>query len=492
MLVIVLRSVLFIACLLLSACKPLQILQQSSYRASEFLLSYKNKPIYSIFSVSFFAIGIIAVFVNIWVACGFSVIYSVVSIVFYRKNLKKPLVFTKRVVRLLIAYAVFVIAFAIIQIFITQVYALVFCSVLILLFANFVCKPIEKRIAQGFLIRAEDKIRRINPTVIAITGSYGKTSLKNILAQILSTQYKVCASPKSYNTPMGLARCINENLKDGDRIFIAEAGARYRGDIGEICRFINPKIAVITAIGNQHLSTFKTLKNLQNEKFSIITDSVESVFINGDTVKDILPIPKDKLVTVSGKNGTVKYDEVYIENEEQKFVVYAKNTYTIKCSLLADYMPSTITLALAIAESLGISQKNIKNSINNLKPIAHRLEILYNDKDVIIDDAYNSNESGFISAINLVSSYKNKIKIVITPGVVELGKRQSEINMRLASYAYERVDYLFTYGINAEAIKRGAGDKCEICSSLDECMKRYKSIQGERVVLFENDLPDTY
>jgi UDP-N-acetylmuramyl pentapeptide synthase/DNA-binding XRE family transcriptional regulator len=134
----------------------------------------------------------------------------------------------------------------------------------------------------------------------------------------------------------------------------------------------------------------------------------------------------------------------------------------------------------------------LKPQVRKLECVPHRLELKDNGSAVIIDDAYNSNESGFISAINLVSSYKNKIKIVITPGVVELGKVQSEINDRLARYASERVDYLFTYGVNADAIKRGAGAKCEICSSLNECMKRYKSIQGERVVLFENDLRDTY
>jgi UDP-N-acetylmuramoyl-tripeptide--D-alanyl-D-alanine ligase len=188
----------------------------------------------------------------------------------------------------------------------------------------------------------------------------------------------------------------------------------------------------------------------------------------------------------------VNYSEIRIENGVQKFIVHGKKSYSLACSLLADYVPSMIALAVSIAECLGISQKNIKNSIKALKPIAHRLEILYNDKDVIIDDAYNSNEKGFISAINLLSKYEDKIKVVITPGVIELGKEQAEINSKLAKYASERVDYVFTYGVNANAIKNGAGNVCEVCADLNECMKRYKSIKGERAVLFENDLPDTY
>jgi UDP-N-acetylmuramoyl-tripeptide--D-alanyl-D-alanine ligase len=219
---------------------------------------------------------------------------------------------------------VIVILFAIIQAFIIQLFALAFCSVLILLIANLVCQPIEQRIAKNFLKKAKRKLKLINPTVIAITGSYGKTSLKNILAQILSTQYSVCASPKSFNTPMGLARCINENLKNDDRIFIAEAGARYKGDIGEICNFLSPKIAIITAIGNQHLSTFKSLKTLQKEKFSIISDSVESAFINADAVKDVSYMPKGKNITITGKNEMVNYSEIRIENGVQKFIIHGK------------------------------------------------------------------------------------------------------------------------------------------------------------------------
>jgi UDP-N-acetylmuramyl pentapeptide synthase len=231
---------------------------------------------------------------------------------------------------------------------------------------------------------------------------------------------------------------------------------------------------------------------LYEEKFSLACDTVKTVFVNVDAVSKIPRFNDNKTVVSSGKEGNVTYESVIVDKTTQKFVIKGKYKYDIECSLLADYVPSMLTLAVAVAEQFQISQKNIKNSIKTLKPIAHRLEILYNDKDVIIDDAYNSNESGFISAINLLSTFEDKVKVVITPGVVELGERQSEVNRNLATYAYSRADYLLTYGVNADAIKSGAKEKCEVYANLDECMRRYKSIQGERAVLFENDLPDTY
>ena len=492
MLDLVLRTFVFLTCAILGALKPLQILQQTSYRMREFVCALKNKPLYVILTAIFTVLGVILTLLCIRLAVLFAVVYCAFAVYSYVKNLKKPLVFTKRVSRLLVAYAVITLGLATLQIFLKQLFLFVFCPFLTLIIASFTCLPIEKRIAQSFIKKAEKKLNRVQPTVIAITGSYGKTSLKNALAHILKSQYKVCASPKSYNTPMGLARCINENLSEDDEIFIAEAGARYKGDIGEICRFIRPSVAIITAVGNQHLSTFKTMQNLYEEKFSLACDTVKTVFVNVDAVAKIPRFNDNKTVVSSGKEGNVKYESVIVDKTIQKFVVKGKYKYDIECSLLADYVPSMLTLAVAVAEQFQISQKNIKNSIKTLKPIAHRLEILYNDKDVIIDDAYNSNESGFISAINLLSTFEDKVKVVITPGVVELGERQSEVNRNLATYAYSRADYLLTYGVNADAIKSGAKEKCEVYANLNECMKRYKSIQGERAVLFENDLPDTY
>lgn len=488
----IIRSIVFVLSLVLGVFRPLLILQQTGYRAKEYFVIIKNKPLYSLVSLLCIVFSICLVILNFkWTYLCVVVAYCVFLTVLNLKKTKKPLVYTKRVIRLLIVYGVLVCGLTVMSVFFRWSILFAFCSEVILLVANLICSPIENRIANGFISKAKAKLRRINPIIIAITGSFGKTSFKNVLEHILKSQYKVCASPKSFNTPMGLAKCINENLADDDKIFIAEAGARYKGDISKICRFIRPDIAVITAIGNQHLSTFKTEERLFAEKFSIVCDSVFKVFINTDTVKTV-PYIKDKEVVLCGKSGDVHYSDACIDRVSQSFTVHGKYIHNVSCDLLADYVPSTVNLAVAIAESLGISQKNIKNSIKTLKPIAHRLEILYNDKDVIIDDAYNSNENGFKSAINLLALYTDKIKVVITPGVVELGSEQSVINESLAVYASKRVDWIFTYGTNSFAIKRGGKDKCVICSDLAECMERYKRIQGERAVLFENDLPDTY
>ena len=485
------RIIAFILCSILCLIKPLQVFQQSSYRIKESLTIIKRKPSLLLFTLlSVFAIAL--AFINFYSVYCSSIAISFISLFLYCKALKKTIVKTNRLKRLIAVYGVILAILTVVLIYVKQLFIFAFCPFILLFLSAILIAPLENKIANKFKEKAKQKLQSQKPITIAITGSFGKTTLKNILARILSTQYSVFVSPSNYNTAMGLAKCINETDSLGD-IFIAEAGARYSGDIAEICSLISPKIAVITSITNQHLETFKSEENLKKEKLSILCPSVEYAFFNTDNITNVDYNAFDKKVVLSGKSGDVVYSNVKIKNGKQTFVLNDKEgSMQVECSLLSDYIPSLISTAVSIAKTLGIQEKNIKNAINTLKPIAHRLELLYNGKDVIIDDAYNSNERGFISAVNLLSSFEDKTKVLITPGVVELGKKQEETNERLASYASERVDKIYCYGVNSKAIKRGAKDKCEVCSSLGDCMMRYKKIQGERAVLFENDLPDVY
>ena len=485
------RIIAFILCSILSLIKPLQIFQQSSYRIKESITIIKRKPSLIFFTLlSVFAIAL--AFINFYSVYCSSIAISFISLFLYCKALKKPIVKTNRLQRLLAVYSLILLVLAVLIIKIERLFIFAFCPFVLLFLSAILIAPLEKKISNKFKQKAKQKLQRQNPLTIAITGSFGKTTLKNILANILSTQYSVFISPSNYNTAIGLAKCINETESLGE-IFIAEAGARYSGDIAEICALINPKIAVITSITNQHLETFKTEENLKKEKLSILSPSVEYAFFNTDNITKVDYNSFDKKVVLSGKAGDVVYSNAQIKNGKQIFDLNDReSSMQVECSLLSDYIPSLVATAVSIAKVLGIQEKNIKNAINTLKPIAHRLELLYNGKDVIIDDAYNSNEQGFISAVNLLSSFEDKTKVLITPGVVELGKKQEETNKKLATYASERVDKIFCYGVNSKAIKSGAKDKCEVCSSLGDCMMRYKKIQGERAVLFENDLPDVY
>ena len=485
-----LKMLVYILCGVLCAIKPLQIFQQSSYRIRETVRIIKRKR--ALLSLEILSvISIIAVFLYSPLFFILAPFYTVFSLLLYKIRLKKRITFTPRLCRLIAVYCAILIIVALLSVWVKPLVIIVFCPHLMLFLSSLILLPAENNICKKFISKAKQKLEKLNPIVIAITGSFGKTTFKNILAHILKTQYKVSVSPLSYNTTNGLAKFINEN-EDLGEIFIAEAGARYSGDISEICSLICPTYAVVTSITNQHLETFGSYEKLKNEKLSIITPTVNMVFFNSDNIKGV-DFTKYKNSVVSGKSGDFSYSDVKIENGIQTFSInYEGKSTNFFCPLLADYLPSLVTTAVSVAKKLGIREKNIKNAINTLKPIAHRLELLYNDKDVIIDDAYNSNERGFISAVNLLALYKDKTKVLITPGVIELGKKQSEVNERLSRYASERLDIILTYGVNAKSIKRGAGDKCEVFASLNACMVRYKTIQGERAVLFENDLPDVY
>jgi UDP-N-acetylmuramoyl-tripeptide--D-alanyl-D-alanine ligase len=202
-------------------------------------------------------------------------------------KLKKPLIYTKRVRRFIISlfiiglieYLIFTYPISInkmqyfpsIVLLLTAAFFLFYLIPFNILVTSIIIYPIEETIKNHYFKNGEKKIKSFsNLTVIGITGSYGKTSTKFILAQILSEKYKVLATPSSFNTPMGLTKVIREKLDETYNIFISEMGARQKGDIELLCKLVKPKIGIITSIGKQHLETFKTVDNIVETKYELI------------------------------------------------------------------------------------------------------------------------------------------------------------------------------------------------------------------------------
>lgn len=473
--------------LVLLSFKPLSVIRQRSYRIKE-----SAKVILKIQSV---AIVILLVGVCYIIerkvpllCCAVLCLYALLSLFYYILKRKSKRKITAKTLRLAFCYFLLCLPICVLAVVYKVAFCLPFIPFPVLCLAKIILMPYEKREEKKYERRAKAKIERIKPVIIAITGSYGKTTCKNVLAHLLSAKYNVCASPKSYNTPQGVCITINDYLKENDDVLILEMGARYKGDIQRLVNLVNPDYCVLTAIGNQHLQTFKTQEALIKEKLSIFSCNSKKNFYNSDCIL----IPKVLNAIACGKDGEYRYcNELKTENGWSFDFLGDDEQENVVCSLPASYIPQTVCMAFAVAKSLDIPMLDLKKRAKTLKEVAHRQQLLYNGKDVIIDDAYNSNESGFISAVDLLSTFSKK-KIIITPGVVELGKSQFQVNEKLARYAKTRVDEILCYGVNSKAIKRGGEDKVKVFSSLKACMNYYETIKGDKAVLFENDLPDCY
>ena len=383
---------------------------------------------------------------------------------------------------------------------------------IIVVLAYLVMYPIEKSINKTFISLAKKKLDSFDGLIkIGITGSYGKTSVKNILSVLLSTKYKVVASPYSYNTPLGLSKTILENLKPSTEVFIAEMGARYVGDIDELSKMIEPNIGVITGIGNQHLATFNTRENLIKTKFEL-ADYVLShdgkMFVSADSSVAALESKNrgifDAVVFagLSGENSS----NVTVENISYSVngctFDLSYNGKTVKCStsLLGRHNISNIALAASVALNLGVTLDDIQKAISSLIPTSHRLALVPSSSSlVVLDDAYNGSVEGTKAALEVLGTFSTK-KFVITPGLVELGGEQFNSNFEFGKNLAHVADYIIITGTtNYDAIcagfEFGDGEKSRVlrAASVAQAVELMQTLASPGdVCLFENDLPDNY
>ena len=382
---------------------------------------------------------------------------------------------------------------------------------LTILISNDIMKPIEENINMGFYKNAQDKIEdRTDLTVIGITGSFGKTSTKFIIGTILGEKFKVLNTPESYNTPMGLSKVINNELTEEHEVFIAELGARNIGDIKEVSELVRPKIAVLTSIGSVHMETFKNIDNIMKTKYELIeelpTDGIAIFNYDNEYIKKLADKTfKEKILygLEDVEDLDLYAEDIEVSEFGSTFTVKDKDGNSVRCKtkILGKHNIYNILAGFAVAKSLGMPFDKISKGIEKIEPIPHRLNIINPGTGItIIDDAYNSNPIGAKAALEVLSQFKEGRKIIVTPGMVELGTMEEEANREFGTNIGKVCDYVILVGEKRtipiyEGLMEINYNKEDIfvVANLDEASAQIQKLARPKdIVLFENDLPDNY
>lgn len=430
---------------------------------------------------------------------------------------KKPLVMTQRAKRLYIACVVLETAAAIALYFLGRtVYAAALLIVLtifsfgFIMLANILLAPVEKHINESFLKDAKRKLASMPLlTVIGITGSFGKTSGKMILGEILKEKYMTLVTPASFNTPMGLTRAIREKLQATDEFFIAEMGAKQVGDIKELCDLTHPQAGIITAVGEQHLQSFKSLENIIKTKFELMqalpADGVLFANIDNENIVKGLELPHQCKVIKYSLNGKGDYNacDIRVSAKGSSFTVITPEGELgeFQTALLGRHNIENILGAVACAHYFGVSLKEAARAVKTLPQIEHRLSLKQTAGGInIIDDAFNSNPAGSKAALEVLSAFEGGDKIIITPGMIELGEKSAELNREFGKNCAKVCDYIILVGRKqTEPIREGVLEmgfdeaKLFVAADLTEArVQMAKWAKAGDTVLFENDLTDDY
>lgn len=499
----------------------------------------------------------------------FYLIFILVNFAIFLKSdkkkgkMKKPLVYTKRAIRLKILYYIVFLSFLILLFLVFQNKITYFAKIdisntknifmiffflfsfslfsfiifaftpFLLLFCQLFILPLENKINSKYFLLAQKKIKELKDKgliVIGITGSYGKTSTKFYIKSVLEKKINTLCSKQSYNTPMGLSKTINDELTFENKVYISEMGARYKNDISQLVDLCKPDIGVLTAIGPVHIETFKSIENIVEEKWKIIQNSkIGIINIDNDYIynkfteklkntefkvvekeedlKDLYTLlnnEKRVILTYGSKrerNPFVLIKDINFKDEKTEFVIEIGNKfeYNFETRLLGKHSIENLTVAITLGYLFNIQYNDIFQAISLIEPVEHRLQLIKpNEMMLIIDDAFNSNPDSAEAAINVINQFKDKKKIIVTPGFIELGKLQYEKNYEFGKKIAENFDYaIFVGKTNKEALIKGfqsnGNSNFSYMETLDEASLFIpKLIDRKTVILFENDLPDNY
>ncbi|MDR1138638.1 MAG: UDP-N-acetylmuramoyl-tripeptide--D-alanyl-D-alanine ligase [Clostridiales bacterium] len=509
-----------IAFLSVLSYKIVLMLQLSGYRGREFGTWYRKSGYTILYRYGFLSFLIclctlmyLSAFGDIfgfrYLGFGFFVVLSTIFIQFVNKIDKNPLKYTPRAIRLYITSTVlFVLVVFGVSFVPTGILGYFHLGLLpltimpIVLLANIINTPGEKGIQQSYIRQAKAKLASMpNLKIVAITGSYGKTTSKNILHSLLSTKYLVCSTPASYNTPMGVCLTINNQLQPQHEYLILEMGARYQGDILELIDIANPNIAMITSVGNQHLDTMHNYATVLATKLEIASQlTSDGVLILDGTNTDLREVAKytSQAILVNGDSDRFRSSNVIINNDGTQFdLVIDGMILHIATKLLGRHIAGLVAMCIATAYTLGVTDMEaILATVADLQPVPHRLQLLRNTEDyVIIDNAYSSNIVGAVNALEVLSNYTNLSKIIVTPGIVEQGDNTQIINTQLGVEIAKVCDYSILIGKNSRYLQQGIASvnsniNVIVVDTLAQAVDKVKHINLPKVVLFENDLPD--
>jgi UDP-N-acetylmuramoyl-tripeptide--D-alanyl-D-alanine ligase len=385
--------------------------------------------------------------------------------------------------------------------------ALVLLAPIFVMLGNTVMMPVEKIIRQRYINEAKAILDKYKPVTIGITGSFGKTSLKNILAHILGSYGAAFATKRSINTLMGIVRVIREEMPlAAPKYFVAEMGIGDTGQMPALVKFINPRHGIITAIGAAHLSNFKTLDKVAREKFRL-ADMVRKnggrMIINAMNVdaKYITRHCGEREARRSNPNLIIFTGEE-IENTKQTIdgisftLKYEDKEYEIAAPIYGLHQAENLALAFIMARAMDIPADNIILALKTLKQTEHRLELKRENGMIILDDAFNSNVKGFVSAVETGNAIKGENRlIIITPGMVDQGSLHAENHKIAGAAANKFCDVVIA--VNSARMEDFTNEiskeKLILAENLTEA-REWLSKNGSAgdIVLYENDLPDLY
>ncbi len=451
------------------------------------------------------------------------------------KKFKKPLVYTARMKRMMVTFCILVAIYYAIAIINGKTFVQVdtidggyektrwfinglpyilagsalYVTPLLVPLSNLINKPVEKAV-QNWYINDAKRILSECPTLhkVGITGSYGKTSMKFYLDELLNSQYNTLKTPESFNTPMGVTITIRRDLKPTHEYFICEMGARRVHEIKELCGIADPHDGIITSVGPQHLETFGSIGNVLNTKFEL-ADHVKAkggkIYLNGDNELIRKKAPEYPNAVLYGLNEGNHYraTDISVSDRGTEFTVTAPDGETQRFSmkLLGEHNVQNVLGAIAYAHGTGISLDKLTLPVKRIAAVPHRLQLLDKGGNMtFIDDAYNSNPSGCRAALNVLGLF-DACRILVTPGMVELGAKQEELNFEFGQEAAKACDHIVLVG-KAQTVPiyngiKDAGydmDNVFVADSLGEALDHVRAYQTDKkkIVLLENDLPDNY
>ena len=514
--------------------RSLHMLQQNLYNENNRYLKwvFKNKNQFldlDLLVIIIALLGVLFVYNNSFISTICIIIIALINILLsikWRRNLmndqnKKKLVITARIKRLIVTilllFSIPVVLLGIKIDYLKMVWIILlilslmtYLNTIVVFIAKVINTPIEKCVYLHFKTMAQSKLKSMNNLkIIGITGSYGKTSSKRILADILNIKYNALPTPRNLNTYNGLIMTVNNHMDKFTEIFIAEMGAYVKGEIAGLCRLVKPKYGILTTIGTAHMESFGSQENIQKGKFELIESLPSDGFgiLNGDDPLQVSYKLKNKVriiwIGIDNKDVDVRASNIKCSNKGTSFDVEFKGDkkkYRFETRLLGQHNVYNILAAIACGKEFGIEIDDLIKAVDGVRPVEHRLELKKLGDFYMIDDAYNSNPVGAKRAVEVLNMMPG-IKVVVTPGMIELGEKEDEYNKTFGEQISEVADYVVLIGEKKtkpiyEGLLEKGFDKDKIIV-FNDVRDAYPFIgelarKNEVYALFENDLPDTY
>lgn len=500
----------------------LQMMQQNSYRNERFLRWLRTSGECTgagRLTLLVMLVLALSTFMRSWIVMLILVAAIIIKcIVAWRKKYKKPLVMTKRVWRLALTEIILLLAvIAAVAIVRCDIMAVGIAALIAATFSyaftmavNWLLKPIEEAINNSFINDAKRLLAQMpDMKIVAITGSFGKTSTKHYLNRILSEKYSVLMTPGSYNTPMGVVRTVRELMQPYNDLFIVEMGAKNLGDILEICDIVHPQIGIITAVGEQHLESFKTIENVQRTKFELIDAlPTDGLAVLNDDFEYVANRPVENVeairysVNESHQSDFHAQNITYSPTGTRFSIVGQGKCIELETKLVGECNVSNLTAAVIVALKLGVPEAKIRYAVSRIEQVEHRLTIKRTPAGLtIIDDAFNSNPVGSRMALDVLAQMTAGKRIIITPGMIELGSKQEYYNTLLGEQIASAADVAIVVGqYNRDAITQGiakanSNGTCKVhtVDSFSSAQTLMLSLaHAGDTVLYENDLPDSF